>query len=172
MKKLFYILTLLILASCSTIKKQTTSTEVLQKKDSDSVKIVVQTVKERYDSIIYIPAATTDISLGNPCDSFMKLKHVDITINKGGSQTKVWTKNDQIFISDSCGPAIQRLQKIISEKDSANSQLKARYVTDSKATADKEVKMRIPFWCWLIMILEGLLIVLMSYVLIRTILKI
>jgi len=178
MKKIATILLLIISASlvcllfsCGTTKN-VSSSETIQKKDSTAVKIVVQTVKERYDSIIYVPASTTELSLGNPCDSLMHLKPVNISINKGSSQTKVWTKNDQIFISDSCGATVIKLTKLLVEKDSMNMQLKSRYVTDSKITIDKELKTTTPFWCWSVMILEGLIIVLMSFILLKTIFKI
>lgn len=172
MKKILYILILYLLASCGTIKKNVSTSLDMTKIDSVAVKIIVQTIKERYDSVIYVPASATELSLGNPCDSFMHLKSVNISIKKGASQTKVWTKNDQIFIADSCGATVIKLTKLLVEKDSTNAQLKSRYVTDSKTVVDKEIKSSTPFWCWSVMILEGLIIILMSYILLKTIFKI
>ena len=132
---------------------------------NDSTKSNVKKSSEVFDSSSIKPAVKINQAVKNPCDSNGQLKPIYQQSKSGQGKSTIRTVHDTLYVDCECDEQVNRLRV---EKYASDSSYEQRLVDkQSEILEMKKVSNVIPLWCWVIMILSGIINLLLIYLFIR-----
>lgn len=160
MKRIIYILSVLLFVSCST-KKIITKTSVVIKKDS------LVSIQKQQDSIvikrkeILIPAVKTSLELSNPCDSLGNLKKAVFSTSIGKLKLNVIVDpiTKKIYIKANYDSIKSVYESKYYKKSKSDSLYYAKNHSSVVVNTSKITKYRMSFWGWFSILINIILAV-------------